>query len=574
MSVDTPLKTETEQLHELFEREWEWTLREYPTFATFVGDRRYNDRWPDESPESYDRRRAHMREVLGALTSIDREKLSATDKLNRDLFAHLVESAVEGERFREEYFPINQMQGLQQDVANLIQLTPLASTKDFEDLITRLESFAPVVDQTIDLMRRGLESGITPPQITLRDVPAQIESQIVGDPHDAPIYRLAFARFPASVSKADQERLKKEGADALARRVIPAYRKLAEFFTGEYLPKTRESIALSDLPEGRDWYRYRAKVTTTTDLSPDEIHDIGLSEVARIRDEMVRVKEGTEFDGDMEAFFRFLRSDPRFFFTEKEALLVAYRDIAKRIDPELPRLFGKLPRLPYGVLPVPEYAEKSQTTAYYYPGSVDAGRPGYFFANTYDLPSRPRWEMEALTLHEAVPGHHLQLALAGEMENVPEFRRHDTGNTAYVEGWGLYAESLGEELGLYRDPYAKFGRLTYEIWRAIRLVVDTGMHWKGWSRQQAIDYFVENAGKASHDIEVEIDRYIVWPGQALAYKIGELKFQELRRRASSTLGDRFDIRAFHDFVLGSGALPLDILESRAGEWLEAHSRPE
>ncbi len=323
---------------------------------------------------------------------------------------------------------------------------------------------------------------------------------------------------------------------------------------------------MSDLPDGKAWYAYNVRSQTTTSLTPEQIHQIGLAEVARIRKQMDELIASTGFKGSFEEFLTFLRTDPRFFYDKPEGLLAGYRDIAKRIDPELVKLFGRLPRLPYGVIPIPSYSEKTQTTAYYDGGSLAAGRPGYFYANTYDLKSRPKWEMEALTAHEAVPGHHLQVALAQELEGVPEWRKHD-GYTAFAEGWGLYAESLGPEMGLYKDPYSKFGQLTYEMWRAIRLVVDTGMHAKGWTRQQAIDYFKANAGKAEHDIVVEVDRYIVWPGQALAYKIGELKIKELRAHATRELGPRFDVRAFHDQVLGNGALPLDVLEANIKAWV-------
>ena len=307
---------------------------------------------------------------------------------------------------------------------------------------------------------------------------------------------------------------------------------------------------------------------TTTAMSAEQIHEIGLAEVKRLRAEMDVVIESTGFEGGFEAFLQFIRTDPRFYHTSADDLMREYRDIAKRADPQLTRLFGTLPRTPYGVIEVPDYAAPSQTTAYYQPGSLEAGRPGYFFANTYALETRPRWEMEALTLHEAVPGHHLQIAIQQELQNLPWFRQTPI-YTAYIEGWGLYSESLGEEMGFYRDPYSKFGQLTYEMWRAIRLVVDTGMHQLGWSRQQAIDYFKANAGKSEHDIVVEIDRYIVWPGQALAYKIGELKIKELRAHAEQALGDRFDIRAFHDEVLGKGAVPLNVLEANIKAWVEA-----
>ncbi|HEY6170091.1 MAG TPA: DUF885 domain-containing protein, partial [Verrucomicrobiae bacterium] len=405
-----------------------------------------------------------------------------------------------------------------------------------------------------------------------RDVPQQVKNQIVEPPLNAPVLR-PFNAMPAEIPKAEQERLRAAAVKAYTTRVAPAFQRLHDFLAEEYVPHCRESIGLSALPDGKEWYAYNAHASTTTRLTPDEIHALGQSEVKRIRAEMERVKAQVGFKGSLDKFFTHLRTDSKFFYRTGDELLAGYRDIAKRIDPELVRLFGKLPRTPYGVVPVPGYAEKSQTTAYYEFGSMRAGRPGNFFANTYDLRSRPKWEMEALTLHEAVPGHHLQLALADELENVPEFRKY-TGYTAFIEGWGLYSESLGGELGLYRDPYAKFGQLTYEMWRAIRLVVDTGMHAKGWTRQQAIDFFTANAGKAEHDIAVEVDRYIVWPGQALAYKIGELKLKELRAYATKELGAKFDVRAFHDEVLGQGALPLDVLEARIKAWVAERKRAE
>jgi uncharacterized protein (DUF885 family) len=560
-------ETASRRLHRFFDEQWEWLLREFPTFATYVGDRRYNDRWPDESLEAVARRRVHAREALAEIEAIDRASLEEADRLNYDIFHLGAKREVEGERFREELMPLNQMQGIQQDVPNLIHLAPRNTRKDFDDLLARLDTLPVVIEQTIDAMREGAALGITPPRIVLGDVARQIGSHVVDDAEKSPIWAIAFAGPLPQLAAGEEERIRREAARLVVDRVAPAYADLLRYFTDEYLGRTRGTISLADLPDGREWYRHRVRVMTTTDLEPDEIHEIGLAEVQRIRGEMERVRESARFDGDLDAFFHYLRTDPKFFFTEREALVTAYRDIAKRLDPELPKLFGKLPRLPYGVLPVPEFAEQSQTTAYYYPGSPEAGRAGYFFANTYNLPARPKWEMEALTAHEAVPGHHLQIALGQELENVPPFRRYDTGQTAYVEGWGLYSESLGAELGLYRDPHSRFGQLTYEIWRAIRLVVDTGMHWKGWSRDEAIAFFEANAGKASHDIAVEIDRYIVWPGQALAYKIGELKIRELRRRATEALGEAFDIRAFHDLVLGAGALPLSILEAQVEEWI-------
>ncbi len=559
-------REEDKKLLQLLDAEWEWRLRDEPTFATRIGDPRYNDRWPDRSLEAFARRRTHADEVLAKIKTIAREKLTPADQLNYDLFLRNATVRVEDGRFHGEYLPISQRQGPHSEVAELVQVTPLKSVKDYEDLNQRLRSYAQLVDQDIVLMRKGLEAHIVPPRIILRGVDEQMRNQISADPKKSPIYRMAFEKLPDSIPAAEQQRLRDAVASAIRDAVIPSIQKLETFFTKEYQPKARTSIAMSDLPDGAGWYAQRIKAMTTTDLTADQIHELGLSEVKRIRGEMEKAMRDTGFRGDLQAFLNFLRTDPRFFFKDKATLLMTYRDIAKRIDPELPRLFRTLPRMPYGVIPVPSYSEKTQTTAYYQAGSPDAGRAGNFYANTYDLKARPKWEMEALTLHEAVPGHHLQISIAQELSDVPKFRRFG-GYTAFSEGWGLYAESLGPEMGFYQDPYSKFGQLTYEMWRAIRLVVDTGMHAKKWTRDQAIRLFQQNTGKTQHDIEVEVDRYISWGGQALAYKLGELKIKELRAFASRQLGDRFDVREFHDQVLGAGPLPLSVLDARIRQWV-------
>jgi uncharacterized protein (DUF885 family) len=556
---------ESDRLDALFRAYWTYNLDEYPELSTYTGDPGRNHRWTDHSLEAYERRNREMEIPARVLATIDRAALSAADQVHYDLFRRNVEESLEGRRFKGEYMPVTQMGGVQQNVAQTLMLMPYFQPSDFENALARLEAVPTLVEQTIALLEKGLETGITPPRVTLRDVPDQIRNQIVDDPLTSALLR-PFLTFPPSVDGPAQEGLRAAAVRAYTGRVAPAYRRLLEYVETRYLPRTRETIAARDLPDGEAWYAFSVRQMTTTRLTAQEIHDIGLREVKRIRGEMEAVMDRTDFDGTFQQFVGFLRTDERFFFDHAEDLLVAYRDICKRVDPELPKLFATLPRLPYGVVPVPSYAEKSQTTAYYEPGSPSAGRPGRFFANTYDLRARPRWEMEALALHEAVPGHHLQIALAQELPDMPDFRRHGF-YTAYIEGWGLYAESLGPEMGFYEDPYAKFGQLTYEIWRAIRLVVDTGMHALGWSRQQAIDFFTDNAGKAEHDIVVEVDRYIVWPAQALAYKIGELKIKELRARSSAALGARFDLRLFHDEVLGAGALPLDVLEARVDAWV-------
>jgi uncharacterized protein (DUF885 family) len=560
---------DTERLHELFKLDWDHTMHESPEFATMVGYPAQNDRWSDRSMDAVERGKRELQAPVRVIDSIDRSKLSPADQLNYDLFKKNQQDSIEGARFKAELMPINQMGGVQQEVARVLDFSPRKRVKDYEDLIARMDAVPTLIEQTIVLLQKGLEAGITPPRITLRDVPLQIKNQMIEEPERNAMLR-PFREFPGEIPKVEQERLRERAETALRKAVIPAFGKLYDFFDKSYLPKARESIAMSDLPDGKAWYAHNVRTSTTTSMTPKEIHELGLAEVKRIRQEMDALIQKIGFKGNFGDFCKYLRTEPKFYYSDADSLVRAYRDVAKRADPELAHLFGKLPRLPYGVQVVPAYAEKSQTTAYYEPGSPQAGRPGWYMVNTYTLDTRPKWEMEALTLHEAVPGHHLQIALSQEMEDAPEFRKHG-GFTAFVEGWGLYAESLGPEMGFYTDPYMKFGQLTYEMWRAIRLVVDTGMHSMGWSRQQAIDYFMANASKTEHDITVEVDRYIVWPGQALAYKIGELKLKELRMFAAKTLGDRFDIRQFHDKVLENGALPLDILEKRIREWVSAQA---
>jgi uncharacterized protein (DUF885 family) len=553
-------------LNRLIAEEWQWQLRDNPENATYVGERGHDDRLMDRSPAAWQQRRQHDRETLTRVEAIDRSKLSGKDRLNYDLFLLQANMNVEGDRFPYELVPINQMGGVYTALGELAMQIPRDTVKDHENFLARMRAFPKAIDETIALMKRGAAEGLTPPRVILRDVGEAIANQISDDPAKSPIYELAFTNFRPTIPQAEQERLQKEALQVLRADVLPALRKLHTYFMTEYEPKSRQSIGWSSVSQGKDWYAHLVREETTTELTPEEIHTLGLSEVKRIRAEMEKIRASTGFTGTLEEFFTFLRSDPKFYYATREDLLTAYRVIAKRIDPELTRLFGRLPRLPYGVIPIPTYSEKTQTTAYYMPGSPELHRPGYYYVNLYDVASRPKWEMEALSLHESVPGHHLQIAIAQELDALPAFRRNGTF-TAYVEGWGLYAESLGPQLGMYTDPYSRFGQLTYEMWRAVRLVVDTGMHAKGWTRQQAIDFFVANSSKPLHDIEVEIDRYLAWPGQALAYKLGELKIKELRAYAERELGETFDVRAFHDAVLGEGPLPLSILDARMKDWV-------
>ncbi len=556
---------DTQRLERFFQLSYDFVMLENPGFATSLGDPRGQDRLRDLSEEGILRRQKTERDGLALMKSIKRDALSQENQTNYDLLRDRLEVNVRGQQFPDSYLQMNQMGGPQQDLASLLAMMPNTRAADLENQLARMEALPAYIDQSIELMRKGLKAGVTPPAITLRDVPQQIQNQLVDDALKSPLLT-GFTDIPATVDPLQAETLRKRAEKVFSERVVPAFERLLEFTQNEYLPGARESIAMCDLPSGSEWYRYNVAVRTTTNLSPQEIHDIGLREVKRIRAEMDEIIKSTGFKGSFRDFLEFLRTDPQFYFSSAEDLMREYRDIAKRADPALMKVFGHLPRTPYGVIEVPSYAEKSTTTAYYQRGSLKAGRPGYFFANTYALETRPRWEMEALTLHEAVPGHHLQISIQQELEDVPWFRQNSS-YTAFTEGWGLYSERLGEEMGFYQDPYSKFGQLTYEMWRAIRLVVDTGMHRLGWSRQQAIDFFKANAGKSEHDIVVEIDRYIVWPGQALAYKIGELKIRELRAYAEEKLGEEFDIRAFHDEVLGKGAVPLNVLDRNIRAWV-------
>ena len=546
---------EAQRLRQLFDLTWRQQNVDHPEEATFIGYPGQNDRWTDLSPAAIARRKSEDAAIPGVVRSIDRGKLGPEDQLNYDLFLRDADADAAAARFPGELLAISQLGGPQY-LANVLEVMPQKTARDRQDVLARLKGIPTLLAQVQALLARGLATGVTPPRVVLRDVPAQLEAQTPAEPLQSPLLA-AFRKQPEGREQAIQ---------IYREQLIPAYARLRKYLVDSYIPGAREAVGWSALPDGAAWYAQRVERETTTALSPKEIHALGLSEVKRIRAEMDQVMARTGFKGDAAAFAKFLRTDPRFFFTDKDDLVRAYRDIAKRIDPELVKLFGKLPRLPYGVQEIPAYAAKSQTTAYYRQGSPEVPRAGSYFVNTYALDTRPRWEMEALSLHESVPGHHLQIALEQELEHVPEFR-HQSAFVAFTEGWGLYAESLGPELGMYQDPYSKYGQLTYEMWRAIRLVVDTGMHALGWSRAQAIAYFKGNSAKAEHDIEVEIDRYIVNAAQALAYKIGELKLKELRALAARELGPRFDVRAFHDHVLSNGAVPLDLLEAQIRAWI-------
>jgi len=558
-------KTASKALHDLFDVEWEYSMREDPERASELGDRRWNDRWSDQSLKAIEGRHQHNLEVLGTLAKIDRSSLSSADQLNLDLFKHRLERRIEGHNLRRFLIPLNQREGIQQqdDLADALRFE---TVKDYDDWIARLRVFPALMDQTIELMRQGIRERIVHPKIIMQRLPAQIDKQLVADPTLSGFYK-PFRHFARDISPADQQRLSQQAQQAILQQIIPAFRKFKQFFVSEYLPACFDQVGAWQLPQGDEVYAYEIRNHTTLNISAERIHEIGLQEVERIRNEMQKIMAQTGFQGSREDFFKFLRTDPQFFYKTPQELFDGYKAVAKTIDPNLIKVFRTLPREPYGVEEIPPAIAPDTTTAYYRPGAADGSRAGTYFVNLYKPETRPKWEMMALTLHESVPGHHLQIARAHEIGELPKFRRYGDSYTAFVEGWGLYGESLGDDMGLYTDPYSKFGQLTYEMWRAVRLVVDTGMHAKHWTRERAIRYFMDNAPKQELDITNEIDRYIAWPGQALAYKMGELKIKELRAHSRQQLGPNFDIKEFHDVVLGSGPLPLDILERNINDWI-------
>lgn len=555
---------EDARLRTLLADEWEWGLREFPTFASYLGDLRYNDRWSEVGLAAQERRLQHHRQLLQKLAGFDTGKLSPAERLNYELFRRQTQLEVADYSQLWRLAPLNQREGIQ-DENSLADSLRFHTIKDYEDWIVRLERFPPLMDQTIELMREGISRRILQPKVTMRRVPQQIARQLVDDPEKS-LYYKPLLKMPADIFSADQARLRARAAKAVREQIVPAYRKFSQFFNDEYLPACYDQVGIWQAPDGTALYAFRAKMFTTTDLTPTEIHAIGLREVARIRGEMAKVQQQVGFQGTFREFLEHLRTDKRFYFDSPEELLTAYRAICRKIDPQLPKLFRKLPRTPYHLEAIPNHMAPDTTAAYYRPPAADGSRPGTYFVNLYRPEMRPKYEMEALSLHEAVPGHHLQIALATELEGVPQFRKFNDF-TAFIEGWALYAERLGDDLGCYQDPYSRFGQLTYEMWRAVRLVVDTGMHDQRWTRERAIAFFQENTAKTELDIANEVDRYISWPGQALAYKIGELKIRELRALAEKQLGERFDIREFHDILLRDGSLPLDLLEQRVRAWL-------
>ena len=552
---------------EFLDENWQDSMEKSPLFASLLGDKRYDDKVSSNSIEDFFSEKEYESYVLEVLSQIDPNNLSEEDQLNYRLLKSDYEISLEGREYPGYYMRLNQRGGVQDYYlyGNRLNFTDLQSYKNWFE---RVKGYTQNVRNSLEINKEGLELGYTQPKLVTRGVSAQIGAMLERDLEDHPYFKI-FKNVGDVASPEDALALQNEVKEYIQNVLNPTYQELYDFLINEYLPESRDTIGISDVPNGKEWYEYLARYHTTTNLTPDEIHEIGLREVAKIRAEMEGIIEQVGWEGDFNSFLQYLRTDSRFYYETGEELLQAYRAMSKEIDAYMPTLFNKLPRAPYGVIPIPMESAPFTTTAYY--NAPSEGRPGYYYANLYMPEVRPKYEIPVLSVHEAVPGHHHQISLAQEMENVPNFRKY-LSITAFVEGWGLYSEQLGESMGIYDDPFDKFGQLTYDMWRAVRLVVDTGMHYKNWSREDAVNLFLENTAKTEQDINNEVDRYIAWPGQALAYKIGQLKIMELRDKSKEALGDDFDIKDFHDHILSFGSIPLNILEEKVDEFIETHSK--
>jgi len=561
--VDEITLSEDKIFEEYLAAQWIKDLEDNPIFASLLGNKRFNQNITPNNLEYYQSRIIKLQDKKEKLKSFDFNKLNSDNKLNYKLLDLNLDNSLEASNYPSYYMSLNQRGGVQSYYETGDRLI-YSSKSDYEDWLIRLSKYSDNINNTTNNLKEGLSKGYTQPKLVTKQVITQIDNLLNNDLDNHPYLKIFLSANDKYFINDEKNEIIDDAKELITNKIIPAYQELNTFLKNEYLPKSRDSIGLDGVPNGKEWYEYVARYHTTTNLTPDEIHDIGLNEVKRIRSEMEQIIKDLEWEGDFKSFLNYLRTSPRFYYDNGEDLLNAYLIMAKKIDPLLPKIFKVFPRAPYGVIPIPEESAPFTTTAYY--NGPAKGRPGYFYANLYKPESRPKYEIPVLTVHEAVPGHHFQISLAQELENVPTFRKY-LSFTAFVEGWGLYSEELGEFMGIYDDPYDKFGQLTYDMWRAIRLVVDTGMHYKGWSRDDAIDLFIENTAKSKLDIENEVDRYIAWPGQALAYKIGQLKILELRQKAERELGDKYDIKDFHHEILKRGSVPLDILEGYINDWI-------
>jgi len=564
-----PASAKAAQLQKLYVDYWEEVLKLNPIQATFQGDPRYNDQLPDFGSAAF-RKQQHdfTARWLKTIEDVGSAGLTGQDLLSYEIFVRDSKNSLEGEKFPDWMMPVNQMASIASYAVMLGSGTsaqPFKTVKDYDNWLARGNKLPTLFDTDIANMREGIKAGVVQPRALMVKVVPQLDALIKDKPEDT-LFWGPVKSLPADFSAADKQRLTAAYRTMIADRMLPAYRKLRAFINDEYLPATRDSVGLDKLPDGQAWYAYNARNTTTTEMSPAEIHQLGLDEVARIHGEIRKLMAETGFKGSLQDFFRFMQNDPRFSFRDEPALLAYYRALEARINKRIPEQFSLTPKAPFEIRAVEAFRAKSAAGGEYQSPSEDGSRPGVFYVNTYDLPTRKTWDAEDLFLHEAIPGHHFQLALQQELQGVPAFRRFG-GETAFVEGWGLYAESLGKSLGVYETPYDYFGYLQNELWRAIRLVTDTGLHSKGWTREQVIKYMLENSAESETQSTAEAERYIAWPGQALAYKIGELKIKQVRAKAEKELGSKFDVREFHAEVLKDGAVPLNVLEAKIDRWI-------
>lgn len=561
--------TATEQLQKVIDDHWQYSLQEDPITAGRMGLAGYNNRLPGVTAKDRARRLNAEQALLQRLQAIETQQLTDSDRVNHQLLGWVLRNSIQSNKLFLDRIPANTFYSFWSSALDASSGLAMPKVADYQDYITRINDFGRYFDENIANMRTGIKDGFVLPKIVVQGIAPTVRAQVYTDPTQSSLYE-PFKKFPASFSKAEQQQLQQAAKQAIQQTALPAFARLAEFLEGDYMQAATDSLAAEQLPEGKAYYRHTINTYVTQDMAPAQIHDIGLSEVKRIRAEMDALIKETGFKGSFTDFTTFLRTDPQFYAKTPRELLKEASYIAKRIDYRLPEFFGKLPRLPYGVVPVPAEIAPNYTTASYNSAAIGGTRGGAYWLNTDSLDQRPLYELVALTLHESVPGHHLQSALSQELENVPQFRRN-LYLSAYGEGWGLYAERLGVEMGVYENAYQQFGRLSYEMWRACRLVIDTGIHSQGWSRQQALDFLSNNTSLSQANVRAEVDRYISWPGQALSYKMGEIKIRQLRAKAEQQLGAKFDLRAFHDALLANGALPLEILEAEMDRFIATQS---
>lgn len=554
-----------EQLDQLFSEHWDWMMNENPLFATGQGDKKSNNKLPktglDASEKNYEKNRLFWEK----LHAINRERLNKDAKLNYDIFELQLSQNIRGYELNDHLLPLNGWWDYHASFANMHSQMPFKTEEDYTNYLQRLEAFPEYNVGYLERLKKGIDLGVVRPKIAFESYLPTIKAHITDDIKSS-VFFTPFKHFPESFDEQAKEDLQAQAIHIIAETVIPEYRHLLTFLQKEYIPAASDQTGITSIHGGEAYYSYLIEKYTTLKLSADDIHNIGLKEVKRIRGEMEVIVKARGFVNDFEGFISYLRTDPSFYTNSPEELLKETAYVLKTIDGKLPELFKTIPRLPYGIKPIPDYLAPSTATAYYNQGAKDGSRAGFYAVNTFDLQSRPLYEIIALSLHEAVPGHHFQISLQQELTNLPKFRSSG-GFTTFVEGWALYAERLGLDMNLYEDDYDNFGRLSYEMWRALRLVVDTGIHAKGWTREQAISYMALNSALSLHNIESEVNRYIFWPGQALAYKMGEIKIRELRKKAEQELGSQFDLREFHDVILSHGSIPLSVLESNVDEWI-------